>query len=231
MSVMDMIANIRTLAYGDGDGLSGRRGQEAEEKARTLKTLRVVEHFRQNLSWRDEIEAESEAGRAQFARGVELYAADMADQGKSIGDYAVDPSKNPLLLKVAEKYVGLLAAEFGLRDSPAGDLRVSLGDVLCAVNDRITRLLSVLRERYQAEGLPAGAKNLRGQIAEAAREVWITGKAYRDVRDQFRQMGGAMSPIGAEMESEVLAKFDAFQASEAVVQALQRRLFVEWGVQ
>jgi len=143
----------------------------------------------------------------------------------------VDEAKdrNAPIHAVIAKYLGELAPEYGLKDQPHA--AVSLGDVLCCMNERINILQLVLTEKYRTGPLPEGAAALRSQVVEAARAVWSARKSHRDAVEFLNKSGGVMGPLGAELAAETMEKHEALAAAERAQQDLQRRLFVEWGIQ
>ena len=150
-------------------------------------------------------------------KGLDLYGRDLTDKGGSMGAMVWHVERAPLQLAVCKRYIAAERDEYGLKDQAHRQAEVSLGDVIHALNDRVRLLERVLLERYQRDGEPAEAAELRRRITEAIRTEWPLRKAQKEAHEMNAGTFG-------RFEAEALAANAALAAAEAITHALKREL-------
>jgi hypothetical protein len=206
-----------------GDSLRGLFGAAAEAKARTFTTPRVLELRAEAVGQVEQIRAELEDARAREERALKSYARDLADQGRSINQFAFDPAKTSVAqLEVCKRWISALKDELGLRDRDGAE--VALANIIAGLNDRVRMLGQVLKDRYRQQGEPAEVLELRARLTEARRAEWPLRRAQKEAHEMNNGAGGFF-------EAEALAANAALAAAEAATAALRRELFARFALE
>lgn len=204
------------------DTLTGLATERVKAKVLTLKTERLLELLHQEATIEADFVRGDEEARAKDLADAERRIVAARDEGRgSFGDPDFDCSKGPAAVTHAERFAAR-RGEYGI-----GANYLAARFVLEACRDRLAAIRAELARRYAREA-PKTLIELRATIAKAKAAEWPFVKTLKDVREQYRMMGGVH---GGADESPVQEAARQLGEAEAKTAALRRRLFEEWGVE